>query len=91
MGVIVDLGPNVRAKEITLILPVAADVTIYLSDERSLNTATSIGDRANAQGQVTFTVPSGVSGQYVIVWFTKLTRDSKGEYRAHLAEVIPRG
>jgi len=91
VGVIVDLGPNVHAKEVSLILPVAADVTVYLADERSLSSATAIGSQKNAQGTVTFPVPSGVTGQYIIVWFTKLTQDSKGEYRAHLAEVIPRG
>ncbi len=91
VGVIVDLGPNVTAKEIQLILPNAADVTVYVSDERSLSKATAIGEKKDAQGTVTFPVKGNAKGQYVIVWFTKLTKDANGEYRAHLAEVIPRG
>ncbi|HEY5515977.1 MAG TPA: hypothetical protein VIK12_07205, partial [Pengzhenrongella sp.] len=91
VGVIVDLGPNVRAKEVDLVLPVAADITVYVASERSLSGATAIGSKSAAQGTVKFPVTGDVSGQYIIVWFTALTQDGNGEYRAHLAEVIPLG
>ncbi len=91
VGVIVDIGPNVSAREVDLIMPVAADVTVYLADQRALDGATSLGSQSNARGKVVFPVKAGVTGQYIIVWFTRLTQDDKGEYRAHLAEVIPRG
>ena len=91
MGVIVDVGPNVAVKQVELLMPVAADVTVYLANDRSLDGAQKVGSKANAQGDLTFDVPPKVSGQYIIVWFTKLTKDSSGGYRAHLAEVIARG
>lgn len=87
VGVIVDLGPNVAARGISLRLGNAADVEVYVSSERSLDGATKVGEKAGADGSVTFPVKAGTTGQYVIVWFTSLTRDDNGRYRAILGEV----
>lgn len=87
VGVSVDLGPNVAAREVTLTLANRADVSVYISGEKSLADATKVGEKAGADGKVTFPVKEGTAGQYVIVWFTKLTQDDNGRYRAILGEV----
>lgn len=87
VGVSVDLGPNVAAREISLTLANQANVEVYVSAERSLDGATRVGQKADADGKVTFPVKAGTMGQYVIVWFTRLTTDNNGRYRAILGEV----
>lgn len=87
VGVSVDLGPNVAAREVTLTLGNRADVEVWIGGEKSLEDATKVGEKAGADGTVTFPVKAGTAGQYVIVWFTKLTQDDNGRYRAILGEV----
>ncbi|MFW5470340.1 hypothetical protein ACOCJ4_09875 [Knoellia sp. CPCC 206435] len=87
VGVSVDLGPNVTARSISLTLGNEADVEVYVSSERRLRGATKVGEKAGADGTVTFPVAAGTTGQYVIVWFTSLTQDDNGRYRAILGEV----
>ncbi|KGN31201.1 hypothetical protein N802_04885 [Knoellia sinensis KCTC 19936] len=87
VGVSVDLGPNVAAREVTLTLGNRADVEVYIGPEKSLDAATKVGEKASADGSVTFPVKQGTTGQYVIVWFTGLTTDDNGRYRAILGEV----
>ncbi|MDT0212605.1 protein kinase family protein [Rothia sp. ARF10] len=87
VGVVVDLGPNVAARSITLTLGNTADVEVYIGADKTLSGAAKVGAKASASGNVTFPVKAGTAGQYVIVWFTKLTQDDNGRYRAVLGEV----
>ncbi|CAN7256946.1 hypothetical protein [Knoellia sp. LjRoot47] len=87
VGVVVDLGPNVAAREIALTLGNRADVEVYVGGDKSLSGATKVGAKADADGTVTFPIKAGTTGQYVIVWFTKLNQDGNGRYRALLGEV----
>ncbi len=91
VGLLVDLGPNVAPRRVDLHLLAQADVSVYVSEERSLNNATKVGEQAGANGDVSFPVPEGTSGQYIIVWFTQLSRDSDGYYRGKLGEVTVYG
>jgi hypothetical protein len=87
VGVSVDLGPNVAARTVTLTLNNTADVSVYIGAEKSLKGATKVGEKDGANGTVRFPVKAGTQGQYVIVWFTQLTPDDKGRFRAILGEV----
>lgn len=87
VGVVVDLGPNVAARSITLTLGNTADVQVYIGGDKTLSGAAKVGEKASASGKVTFPVKAGTAGQYVIVWFTRLTQDDNGRYRAVLGEV----
>lgn len=94
VGVVVDLGPNVQPKEIWLNLPTSADVSLYVAPEASMDGAVKVRDAQNIQGDnLKFSVPANAAsaGQYVIVWFTRLSQDDSGNYRAYLAEVRARG
>jgi len=92
VGVIVDLGPAVTPTLVRLNLKTPADVTILLSASRSLDGAITAGQLSGANGQVDVAVPPETGAQqYVIVWFTNLSQDGDGFFRAHLGEVTVLG
>ena len=92
VGVVVDLGPNVEPKIIRLNLRTPADVTVLASADRSLDNAATIGQLSAANGQVDLPVPEDIGArQYVIVWFTSVSQDGDGFFRAHLGEVTVLG
>lgn len=94
VGVIVDLGPNVQPKTLYLDLPTAADVELYVAPEPSMEGAVRFSEAKDVRGSdQKYTVPASAAGagQYVIVWFTQLSQDDNGNYRAHLAEVRAQG
>lgn len=91
-GVVIDLGPNVTPKLVRLTLKSAADVSVLVASDRSLDGAVTAGSIAGANGTVEIPVPPDAgSRQYVIVWFTSLTRDGDGYFRARLGEVAVLG
>ena len=91
LGVIVDLGPNKKPQSVELNIPHPADIEVYVGPDNRLEGATKIGEKADADGNVTFDVPADVSGQYIVVWFTKLTPDENDKRRAWLDEVVVTG
>ena len=91
VGVIVDLGPNKKPQTVELDIPHPSDVEVYVGPDNRLEGATKVGEKTDADGTVTFDVPADVSGQYVVVWFTKLNADDNGKRRAWLDEVVVTG
>lgn len=88
VGLRLDLGQNRSVSTVELVLPNAADVTVYVGEDRdSLGSATQIGTSKGKSGTVTLKAPSVVKGQYVFVWFTAVTQVSDGRFRATVAEV----
>ncbi|HYN68099.1 MAG TPA: protein kinase family protein [Ornithinibacter sp.] len=91
LGVIVDLGPNKKPQTVELNIPHPSDIEVYVGPDSRLEGATKIGEKAEADGTVKFDVPADVSGQYIIVWFTKLYPDDNDKRRAWLDEVVVTG
>ena len=91
LGVIVDLGPNKKPQTVELNIPNPSDVEVYVGPDNRLEGATKIGEKTDADGTVKFDVPADVSGQYIVVWFTKLNADDNGKRRAWLDEVVVTG
>lgn len=88
VGVIIDLGQPAKVNEVKLNLPDAADFTVYLAEQASVQGATALGTSAGKKGALTIaSQDTEASGQYVIVWFTKVSQVSDGRFRATLAEV----
>jgi hypothetical protein len=54
---------------------------------------TTLGRSANAAGRITFTGHGTVSGEFVLIWFTKLALQSgqSGHYQAAVFNVVVRG
>ena len=88
VGLRLDLGQSRDVSTVKLVLPNASDVTVYVGQERdSLSSAKQVGSSKGKAGTITLTAPAAVKGQYVFVWFTKVTQVSDGRFRATLAEV----
>jgi hypothetical protein len=91
VGVLLDLGQPAKVREVSIALPDVADVTVFLAENRQVDGATEIGSSAGKKGPITLTsAKPDASGQYVIVWFTKVSQVSDGRFRATLAEVALR-
>jgi hypothetical protein len=91
VGVRLDLGQVRKVSQATLVLPDPADVTVYVGQDRnSLDTATVLGSSEGRSGTFTIKAAKPVDGQYIFVWFTKVSQVSDGRYRATLAEVSVR-
>ena len=91
VGLIVDLGATTSPREIQLQLPNKGGLEVWVNSSPSLDGATKIGDKDPAEGEVDFTVPDDVEGQYVILWYTKVYPDSQGGIRGFLNEVTVLG
>jgi eukaryotic-like serine/threonine-protein kinase len=91
VGVRLDLGQARKVSHVVLVLPNTEDVTVYAGQDRStLSTATVVGSSQAKSGTVTIDAKTPVDGQYLFVWFTKVSQVSDGRYRATLAEVTVR-
>ncbi|NNM48054.1 protein kinase family protein [Knoellia koreensis] len=87
VGVRLDLGQVRSVSTVKLSLPDASDVTVSVGPDRDRSDATEIGTSSGKSGEVTLKADKPVKGQYVFVWFTKVSQVSDGRFRATLAEV----
>ncbi|WP_338749394.1 hypothetical protein [Janibacter alittae] len=86
VGVTVDLGQAQEISTVTLDLPTSANATVFAGDAPS-NSGTEIGTTDGQTGEVTLSTSDPTPGRYVTVWFTSLTPDGEGRYRASLGEI----
>jgi len=87
VGVRLDLGQVRSVSTVKLSLPDASDVTVSVGPSRDRSEATEIGQSEGKSGEVTLKADAPVKGQYVFVWFTKVSQVGDGRFRATLAEV----
>lgn len=88
VGLRLDLGQVRSVSTVGLVLPNASDVSVYVGEDRdSMDGATLVGTSKGKSGAVTLKAPAAAKGQYLFVWFTKVTQVSDGRYRATVAEV----
>lgn len=90
VGVLLDFGQPRKVTTVSLVLPTASDVTVFVASKPSLDGATPVGTSSGKSGAVTVTASSPATGQYLIVWFTSISQASGGRFRATLAEVAAR-
>ncbi len=96
VGYIVDLGEvrDINTIEVTLTEP-GADVSIKVSDEIRANPDlwSSFADVQLANNEVTVRSPRPVTGQYVLVWLTRLPLDPErsDRYRVGISNIIVSG
>ena len=89
VGLLLDLGSSVDVHQVAFTLVGAADVSVYVGDQQSVDGAKQIGAVRGQDGASTVTVAGGgaAKGRYVILWFTTLGPDGEGHFRAQVAEV----
>ncbi|MBM6403485.1 protein kinase family protein [Phycicoccus sp. CSK15P-2] len=88
LGLIVDLGPNKKPQAVRLTIPQKVDLEVYVGPNASLEEAKKVGEEKEASGDLEIAVPEDVSGQYIVVWYTRLYPDDRGKRRATLDEVV---
>jgi hypothetical protein len=97
-GLIVDMGKAVRLTSLTVKFGPAAgaDVQVKLgnSDTRSKANELAMATVATADnvgGTYTFPITSKATGQFVVIWFTKMPAVAGGKYMAQIFSIIGRG
>ncbi len=91
-GLLLDLGQPTDVHQVGFTTRGAADVTVYVGDQTTVDGATPIGSVSQQDGDATVAVPNNgaVKGRYVILWFTTLGPDGEGHFRAQVAEASVR-
>jgi hypothetical protein len=99
-GFILDLGRPVRLSSVTVKFgsEPGADVQIRLGDsstrsQSNLNSMQIVASADNVSGTHNFTTRSRATGQYVVIWFTKLPpmAGNPGKSMAQIFSVVVRG
>jgi hypothetical protein len=62
-------------------------VEIKVGDRSDLSALTTVATQKNARGKVTMTPEADASGQYVLIWFTRLPND-QGKFRGTIYDVV---
>jgi hypothetical protein len=100
-GLMLDMGKSVNVSSVTVTfgsMP-GTHVRVEVGNTGSGTGAapppgfTTLDKSANAVSQVTFTGHSTASGQFILIWFTKLAQQSgqSGQFQADVFNVVVRG
>ncbi|QXJ23031.1 AMP-binding protein [Actinomadura graeca] len=80
IGVLLDMGRPVKVSSVKIITPqVGGILQIKIGNSQSGADLKSVGRQQGNGGELTVPVSPQVSGQYVLVWFTKLPASLKGK------------
>jgi serine/threonine protein kinase len=108
-GLILNMGNAVRLSsvQVTFESTPGADVEIKIGNpsnpsppqnepavaESIANGMTTVAQRSDVSGTVTFPVSSKVSGQYILIWFTKLApmAGHPGKFQGDISDVVVKG
>jgi hypothetical protein len=97
-GLILDMGKPVRLSSLTVTFGASPGANVQIkigsSADRTAQNLASMKTVARASdigGTHTFNVKSTVTGQYVVIWFTKMPLVSSGKYMAQVFTIIVRG
>ena len=91
-GLMLDLGKSVTVADVRLVLgsEPGADVQVRVGDSPAVDLAVA-ATAADVGGTVKLTVPTPVTGRYVLIWFTRLPPDSLGHYQVKVYDVTVDG
>jgi serine/threonine protein kinase len=89
VGLLLDMGDSVKVSEVITTLSKAPGATVELrvGDSRDLDSLKTVAREKNASGKVTLKPEATSSGQYVLIWFTRLPAD-QGSFRGTIYDVV---
>ncbi|MEV0582512.1 protein kinase family protein [Nonomuraea sp. NPDC050310] len=89
VGLLVDLGKKtgVGQVEVTLGQTPGATVELRVGDSASLESLKPVATQKNVSGKITLTPAQSASGQYVLIWFTRLPAE-EGRFRGTIYDVV---
>ncbi|MFG3437545.1 protein kinase family protein [Nonomuraea sp. NPDC047897] len=89
VGLLLDMGKSMQISDVAATLSKAPGGTVELrvGDRAELSALKTVARAKDASGKITLTPDEAASGQYVLIWFTKLPAESDG-YRGTIYEVV---
>ncbi|GAA1257776.1 protein kinase family protein [Sphaerisporangium rubeum] len=89
VGLLLDMGKETAISDVVVSLGDAPGATIELrvGDAADLGALRKAAKQDNASGTVTLTPEKSVSGQYVLIWFTRLPA-FEGKFRGTIYDVV---
>jgi hypothetical protein len=108
-GLIIDMGSPVRLSslQVTFESTPGADVQIKIGNpsdpsppqndpavaQSIANSMTTVAQQSDVSGTVTFPVSSKATGQYILIWFTKLApmAGHPGKFQGDISDVVVKG
>jgi transcriptional regulator with XRE-family HTH domain len=92
-GLLLNMGKSVTISSIQLTLASEPGATVQLrvGDTPALADLSEVDQTSNAAGTLRLSPTTPTSGQYVLIWFTRLPADSSGTYQETVSHVSVAG
>lgn len=89
VGLILDMGKPVQIADVVVSMSRASGSSVQLKvgDAAELSALKTVGGDTNASGTVTLKPDKSATGQFVLIWFTRLPNDA-GKYRGTIYDVM---
>ncbi|MGP3964661.1 protein kinase family protein [Nonomuraea sp. 3N208] len=89
VGLLLDMGKSVQISDVvaTLADTPGATVELKVGDSPDLGSLKTVATEKDAAGKTTLTPDQGASGQYVLIWFTRVPADA-GKFHGTIYEVV---
>jgi hypothetical protein len=88
-GLLLNMGKSVTISDVQLTLAAAPGATVQLrvGNTPALADLSEVDQTSNAAGTLRLSPTSPTSGQYLLIWFTRLPPDSSGTYQETVSRV----
>ncbi|MEO3805503.1 protein kinase family protein [Nonomuraea sp. B1E8] len=89
VGLLLDMGKSMQISDVVATLGDAPGATVELKvgDSADLDALKTVATEKNAAGKTTLTPEEPASGQYVLIWFTRVPADA-GKFHGTIYEVV---
>ncbi|WP_214411412.1 protein kinase family protein [Sphaerisporangium fuscum] len=88
VGLLLDMGKETSVSDLVLTLGDSpASIELRIGDSGDLNSLKKVAKQENVAGTVTLTPEKATSGQYVLIWFTRLPAFD-GKFRGTIYNVV---
>ena len=92
-GILLDMGRPVTVNSVQVVLgsSAGANVQVRVGDAADFGSLSTAASMSNVHGTVHLPLDSPASARYVLLWFTKLPRNSQGEYQVSIYRATVNG
>ncbi|MBE1564373.1 protein kinase family protein [Nonomuraea africana] len=89
VGLLLDMGKPTKIADVIATLSTAAgsSVELKVGDSPDLSSLKTVAKQKDVSGKVTLTPAEVATGQYVLIWFTRLPADA-GKFRGTIYDVV---
>jgi hypothetical protein len=89
VGLLLDMGKSMQISDVVATLSDAPGATVELKvgDSPDLGSLKTVATEKNAAGKTTLTPEQAATGQYVLIWFTRVPTDA-GKFHGTIYEVV---